>query len=222
MVELAKPYLDVGMYTDRYDQARAFYVDGLGLAYEELLKVGGGVHQHRLSLHGAVLKLNSSRDPLPAAATNYVGLDIGVDPDADDDLQRLTDPDGTAVRVGRGPLTCVHWASSRPQRLTELLVEGLGATDAGDGRLRVGRTLVAVRDGGGPVGELRARGLRYLTVQVRDVRAEHARLIALGWRERRAPVRLGDTACISFVADPDGAPLEVSQRASLTGPLPPA
>jgi hypothetical protein len=33
-------------------------------------------------------------------------------------------------------------------------------------------------------------------------------------------VKLGETAFISFVADPDGAPVEISQRASLTGPLP--
>ncbi len=65
-----------------------------------------------------------------------------------------------------------------------------------------------------------AAGLRYLTVQVRDVKAEHARLLAAGWTEGRPPVRLGDTAYISFVRDPGGSWVEVSQRASLTGPLP--
>jgi len=57
-------------------------------------------------------------------------------------------------------------------------------------------------------------------VQVWDVRAEHARLCGIGWREMTAPIKLGDTAYISFVVDPDGAPIEISQRASLTGPLP--
>ena len=60
----------------------------------------------------------------------------------------------------------------------------------------------------------------YLTVQVRDVRAAYAHLVATGWTEGRAPVRLGDTAFISFVRDPGGSWIEVSQRASLTGPLP--
>jgi hypothetical protein len=57
-------------------------------------------------------------------------------------------------------------------------------------------------------------------VQVWDVRAEHAKLLQLGWRESIAPVKLGETAYISFVVDPDGSPIEISQRASLTGPLP--
>ena len=33
-------------------------------------------------------------------------------------------------------------------------------------------------------------------------------------------IRLGDTAYISFITDPDGNWIELSQRASLTGPLP--
>ena len=37
----------------------------------------------------------------------------------------------------------------------------------------------------------------------------------------RNPVTLGDVARFSMVADPWGNQLEISQRASLTGPLPP-
>jgi len=70
-VKLAKECLDVGLYTDRYDEMRSFYCDELGLPYEELLKVGGGIHQHRLGLHGSVLKVNYSREPLDAAPTNF-------------------------------------------------------------------------------------------------------------------------------------------------------
>jgi hypothetical protein len=80
--------------------------------------------------------------------------------------------------------------------------------------------VLVLHSGGGPVGPLRSRGFRYLTVQVFDVRAEHARLLERGWREGIAPIKLGETAFISFVLDPDGAPIEISQRASLTGPLP--
>lgn len=217
-VDLAKDYLDVGLYTDRYDELRAFYVDGLGLTYEELLKIGGGVHQHRLSLNGAVLKLNSSREALESSATNYVALEIG----ADSERRETRDPDGTRIVVGPGPNTCIHWASSDPDRLGALLREGLGAAEVRPQRLRVGRTEIELHPGGGTVGPMRDRGFRYITVQVRDVRAEHARLVSLGWQELRPPVRLGDTAFISFVGDFDGSPVEVSQRASLTGPLPEA
>jgi lactoylglutathione lyase len=217
-VDLAKEYLDVGLYTDRYDELRSFYVDELGLAYEELLRIGGGVHQHRVSLNGAVLKLNSSLEALEPSATNYVGLEIGMDAERRETL----DPDGTRIVLGPGRTTCIHWASSNPARLRALLRDGLGAGEAARQRLRVGGTEIELHSGGVTVGPMRARGFRYITVQVRDVRTEHARLVSQGWQELRPPVRLGDTAFISFVSDFDGSPVEISQRASLTGPLPEA
>jgi lactoylglutathione lyase len=64
-----------------------------------------------------------------------------------------------------------------------------------------------------------APGYRYLTIQVYDVRAVHADVVARGGREGRPPVRLGEVAFISFVRDPDGNWLEISQRKSLTGSL---
>lgn len=67
---------------------------------------------------------------------------------------------------------------------------------------------------------MRAPGFRYLTVQVWDCDAEHAALLALGAEEGRPPATLGTTARISFIRDPDGNWIEVSQRASLTGDLP--
>src|SRR3954470_19951610 len=91
-MELAKPCLDVGLYTDRYDELRAFYVDRLGLPYEELLKAGRGVHQHRVGFHGSVLKLNSSRNPLDDAPAAFVRLDIAADR-----RESLRDADGLEV-----------------------------------------------------------------------------------------------------------------------------
>lgn len=215
-MELAKQCLDVGLYTDRYDDLAAFYVDQLGMPYEELLKAGRGIHQHRVGLHGSVLKLNSSRGPLEDAPTSFVRLDIHSDRS-----ERLRDPDGTEVVLTPDvDAIAIHWASSDPGRLGELLRDGFDAVDEGDGRWRVGTTLLVLHPGGGRVGSMRSRGFRYLTVQVRDVRAEHARLVGLGWTEGTAPIKLGDTAFISFVLDPDGTPIEISQRASLTGPLP--
>ena len=215
-MDLAKQCLDVGLYTDRYEELRAFYVDQLGLPYEELLKAGRGIHQHRVGLKGSVLKLNDSRDTLADAPTNFVRLDINAPSSASlrdpDDTEVVLDPDVEAIAI--------HWASSDPARLSRLLRDGFDATDDGDDTWRVGTTALVLRGGGGPVGSMRARGFRYLTVQVRDVRKEHANLVRRGWTEGTAPIRLGDTAFISFVLDPDGSPVEVSQRASLTGPLP--
>ncbi len=69
---------------------------------------------------------------------------------------------------------------------------------------------------------MRAPGFRYLTVQVYDVDAEHRGIVERGGSEGRPPVTLGSTARVSFVRDPDGNWIEISQRASLTGPLPTA
>jgi lactoylglutathione lyase len=215
-MRLAKDCLDVGLYTNRYDELRAFYCDELGLPYEELLKLGGGLHQHRLGLRGSVLKLNHSRSPLDDAATNYVGLEINGRA-----ADERSDPDGTEITVSPDvERIAVHWASSDPDRLATMLRDGFGARDVGDHRVRVGTTVLVLHGGGGTVGPVRSRGFRYLTAQVWDVRAEHAQLLELGWRESVAPIKLGETAYISFVTDPDGSPVEISQRASLTGPLP--
>jgi hypothetical protein len=215
-VQLAKDCLDVGLYTDRYEDLRRFYVDDVGLPYEELLKAGRGIHQHRVGLRGSVLKLNSSREPLVDAPTNFVQLDIASDEERD-----VTDPDGTRVRLTPDVAAIgVHWASSDPDRLAELLRGGFDAVEEDDGSWSVGTTRLVLEAGGTTVGPMRSRGFRYLTVQVWDVRTDHARLLELGWTEATPPVKLGETAFISFVADPDGAPVEISQRASLTGPLP--
>ena len=222
-MDLAKPHLDVGMYCADIAASRAFYEGRLGLPYEELLKLGGGHRQHRLGLLGAVLKLNESREPLAAGLPTCLrGLTIASS--AVGERVELVDPDGTPVTlvpVGSDiPTVEVRWASRSPRRLGQLLADGLDAQAIGDDRWRVGSTTLQLvedpqaRHESGPGG-----GFRYLTVQVRDVVAEHAQLCALGWTQDRAPVRLGDVAAISFVRDPDGTLLEVSQRASLTGPL---
>lgn len=224
-MRLAKPVLDLGLYTNRLDAQRAFWEATVGLAYEEYLKIGGGVRQHRLGVNGAVLKLNDSREPLGEGPSGLRSLRVASR--RVDRPVALADPDGLAVTVvppgtdGVDTTEVTIVASSKPAT-ERFWVEGLGAARLPDGRLRVGRTLVAVvEDPAQPLtGDIRARGFRYLTAQVFDVVAEHARFLALGFTEGTAPVRLGDTAFISMVRDPGGNWLELSQRADLTGHLP--
>lgn len=227
-MKMAKPHLDVGLMCSDIDASRDFYCEGVvGLPYEELLPLGSGMQQHRLGLHGGVLKLNASRAPFRGGEPSCLrALDIvraGLDGPV-----RHRDPDGLPVRLvppGFDGIETIRvtWASSDPQRLGALLARGLGAEPSGDDRWSVGRTSIALsRETSARHGEQRGIGFRYLTVQVFDVHAEHARLVDLGWTEGSAPVRLGDIAAISFVRDPDGVWLEVSQRASLTGALPSA
>lgn len=230
-VELAKDCVDVGIYTNRVDEQRAFWGERVGLPYEELLKVGGGVHQHRYGLRGSVLKLNASRNALPDDASPFRSLTIGSSALG----EALVDPDGTAVRLAQDVGTiAIEWATGDAARLGSMLAAGFGATNAGDERWCIGTTtLVLVEDDAdgdgdgersraraGADGPLVGRGIRYLTVQVRDVKAAHAHLLDVGWSEGRAPIKLGEVAFISFVRGPDGGWIEVSQRASLTGPLP--
>ena len=228
-VELAKDRIDVGHYTNHWSSgAEEFWRDTVGLHYEELLKVGNGVHQHRFGVRGSVCKVNSARAELPEAPTAFRRLRI-----ADDSLDEpvlLLDPDGTEVELvpagheGVDDLGVV-WATHDVAELGRLLVEGFGAqpTTGVTGGYRIGTsllTLVHDPDVSAVDGGMFSRGFRYLTVQVRNVKDAHAALLAAGWTEGRAPVRLGDTAYISFVRDPGGSWIEVSQRANLTGPLP--
>jgi lactoylglutathione lyase len=62
-------------------------------------------------------------------------------------------------------------------------------------------------------------GWRYITFQVFNVDEVHARVLAAGGREGLTPTTLGTTARISMILDPDGNWIELSQRASLVGPL---
>lgn len=225
VLELAKPALDVGLSTNRWDDLRAFYVDGLGLPYEELLPVGGGVRQHRLSLRGGVLKVNDTRDPLDDEPTGYTRLfladDVVTEP------MSLVDPDGLeVVRVPPGfagiDAVGVEVSVVDATAYERFAVEALGAEVLDDGVYRLATTTLLARHVPSMprTGAMRALGFRYLTIQVRDVVAEHARLVGLGVEEAMAPRRLGDVAMISFVRDPGGNWIEISQRASLTGPLP--
>src|SRR6202042_1755517 len=97
-MELAKRFVDVGIFTNRLEEMRAFYGERIRLPYEELLPVGGGVRQYRYGLLGSVLKINHSRDPLPARiAGGYKRLSIAHG-DATE-ISSLADPDGNQIQL---------------------------------------------------------------------------------------------------------------------------
>lgn len=64
-MELNRPQVDVGLFTNRINEMRAFYGETLGLQFESELAVGGGFKQHRFIANGSIIKLMDSRDPLP-------------------------------------------------------------------------------------------------------------------------------------------------------------
>ena len=224
-MELAKQHLDVGLFTHNAAAMLEFWQQEVGLAFEETLPLGGGVLQHRHAMNGSVLKLNAAREPLPdAPPSGYRELLIargGVE-----EPRLLVDPDGNRVTLvpprHQGIVGIEMRIAVRDIAAFDAYFAGaLQFERAGEHRYRCGDSLIAcVEDASAVRTEpIRAPGYRYLTVQVRDVDAEHAGIIARGGTEGRPPVTLGTTARISFVRDPDGNWIEVSQRASLTGRL---
>jgi hypothetical protein len=225
-LEIVKPAIDVGIQTNDLAGHQAFWGDELGLRFDHLLKVGGGVHQHRYDLHGGVLKLNAHREPLPAdAPTGFTALAV-VDPvRAADGIQGRQGPDGLRVALTPptqdGTRVNVMVEASDVGRTLDVLESTFGG-DRGEGTLRIGETKLSVklRRDRVPTTSRDGLGIRYLTVQVRDVHAAHDHALASGMTEGMAPLRLADVAHISFVRLPDGDWIELSQRASLAGPLP--
>lgn len=223
---LAKPHLDIGLFTNRLEPLLAFWQGEVGLPFEALLPVGGGVQQHRHGANGSVVKINHAREPLAdAPPSGYRELLIARAGLSGPKL--LTDPDGNRVTllppghdgiVGIGVRLAVRSLAA----FDDCYGRVFGMAPAGPHRFRCGDTLLfgEEREDVVHAEAMRAPGYRYLTVQVRDVEAAHAELLRRGAMEGRPPVTLGTTARISFVRDPDGNWIEVSQRASLTGPLP--
>jgi catechol 2,3-dioxygenase-like lactoylglutathione lyase family enzyme len=97
-MDLAKQFIDVGIFTNRIDEMRTFYAEQIHLPYEELLPVGAGVKQHRFGLQGSVLKINHARDPLPPRKPGgYQRLTISDASIATPST--LRDPDGNDIEL---------------------------------------------------------------------------------------------------------------------------
>lgn len=224
-MERAKPGLDLGLFTGSLDAMRAFYERDLGLRYEESLPTGGGNMQHRFAMNGSVLKVNHPRAGVPQAPPSGLrelwiareGLVAeAAYQDPDDNRVRLVTP-GTegVVQIG----IVLHARDA--QRTQAFLCDALGMEPEAPGRLRSGETRILLREAPDATGEvtIQGPGFRYLTLQVFDCVGVHRRALEAGGRELAPPRKMGEVAIFSMVQDPDGNAFEVSQRASLTGPL---
>jgi lactoylglutathione lyase len=224
-MQLAKKQIDVGLYTNETAAMLEFWQTKIRLPFEEMLPLGQGVRQHRHGLNGSVLKLNSVRDPLPPAkSSGYRELWI-ADPDVTEP-ETVWDPDGNAIRLVLPGYSSVNGIAlklvvSSTARFHEFYGKVMQLQPAAKNTYRIGDSLVMfegqVRVA--PDNPIRAKGFRYFTIQVVDIDREHAKLVERGAVEGMAPVTLGETARISFIRDPDGNWIELSQRASLTGSL---
>ena len=222
-MQLAKEQIDIGLYTNQRDAQLQFWQETVGLAYDHMAKLGGGVQQHRLVAHGSIVKINHTREPLPAATPSGLselliareGLEAPVS---------LTDPDGNAVQlvppghrmiVGIG----VRLKVSDRSAAARFYRDALQMDEVGGGLYQSGDSMLLIEQAASPIrmGAMLGLGFRYLTIQVQDCDAAHAGILRRGGTEGRPPVTLGDTARISFVRDPDGNWIEISERASVTG-----
>jgi len=224
-MKLAKPRIDVGLATNALEPMLAFWQTEVGLPFEEILPLGGGRRQHRHGMNGSVLKLNHWREPLPAAPpSGYRELLIARD--GLPTRRELRDPDGNrVVLVPRGDDgvegIAVRLGVRDAAAFHRFYGEALELEPAGADAYRCGDSILsfAVDPAAPSEAAMDGRGFRYVTIQVRDVDAEHAGILRRGGREGMAPLTLGQVARISFVRDPDGNWIEISQRASLTGSL---
>ncbi|HEX2676299.1 MAG TPA: VOC family protein [Polyangiales bacterium] len=227
-MQLAKRHIDVGLYTNQTEEMLKFWQTEVGLRFEEMQPLGRGVRQHRHDMNGSVLKLNSVRDAMPGAKrSGYRELWI-ASTDVLEPLE-LCDCDGNEVRLVPNGFSGVHdialgLAVSSAAAFNDFYGRVMQLPPATKNAYRCGDSMLRFREDpragrGQHDAPLQAKGLRYFTIQVLDVDREHATLVERGATEGMPPITLGETARISFIRDPDGNWIELSQRASLTGPL---
>lgn len=226
-MDLAKPRIDVGLFTNRLDAMLAFWQQEVGLPFDHMLPLGRGRRQHRHDLLGSVLKINHARDGVPEGpASGYRELLIAREGLARP--VRLTDPDGnrvTLVPPGAEGIRRIGVRLGVRDRSAHrrFYAEALGLPALREDAFLCGDSVILIeQDPSAPEdAPYEAVGYRYVTIQVFRVDAEHAAILARGGAEGMAPRTLGQVARISFVRDPDGNWIEISQRASLTGSLAP-
>ena len=225
-MDLAKNHIDVGIVTERLEPQLAFWQQEAGLPFENLLPIGKGLQQHRHGMNGSVFKLNHSRNPLEdAPLAGYRELRIARDGLAE--RRALVDPDGNRlvlVPPGENGVVGIglHLHVRDEEAFRRFYGHALGLEAVGANAYRCGDSILSFERDASATSDPRfaARGYRYFTIQIRDVDAVHRGVVERGGREGRPPITLGTVARVSFVRDPDGNWIELSQRASLTGALP--
>lgn len=228
MMELAKHHLDVGMFVRLLDAEIGFCTDVLGLPFDHMARLGGGIHQHRFHMNGSILKVNHSRATLAQLApSGFRSLRIARQGlrmtksllDAGGVRMQLVPPGADGV-VGIGVDLFVRSQDAHAHFWREVM----GFPCPGQNTYACGDSLIFVHeDPCVAVGHAswKGDGLRYITVQVRDCVRAHRSILARGAEEGVAPMAMGKTATISFVKDPDGNFIEISERhAPPTAPLP--
>jgi len=229
-MELNRPQVDVGLFTNRINEMKAFYGENLGLKFESEMAVGGGFKQHRFVANGSIIKLMDSRDPLPRRhpggyETLIIATNLVSQPEA------LNDPDGNTIELvppGRDDVTQleVRLGVSDVNRFDTFYTKAADATGMGGHRYKIGETIFATfrhplarEVKPAPMANLlevvkamAALGIRYVTIQVKNCDAAFKAMTAAGATVGVAPETFGNVARVAFVRDPDGNFIELAQR----------
>lgn len=222
---LAKQHLDIGLQTNRKTEMLDFWQGRIESPFEELLAIGGGMQQHRHSLNGSVLKINHSLHELDRfSPTGYRGILIAKQNQKE--VEQLTDPDGNSITLIPPGTWGVHRIGikmlvSSLRVFEQFYKNTLGLEQLLPNAYRWGTTVILLEEDPSVhrTDSMAGVGFRYITVQITNVDKVHDSLVSRGATEGRPPITLGNTARISFIRDPDGNWIEISQRASLTGSL---
>lgn len=229
-LKLAKDALDIGLFTEQSDEVIKFWVDKAGVEEDHVLPISKTVKQHRFAFGDGVLKINQSKEPLRDSPKSNFGR-VLIASDSRDQVGSHLDPDGTELCIAPpSEIGCSHWALEVkiPSRDAFLgfynRAVGLPIADNVELAVKCGESLIIGRveaDVASPqtTDVLQGVGLRYFTIQVFDVDSVYEQVISAGGLSGMSPVTMGKTARIAFVRDPGGNWIELSQRASLTGPL---
>jgi lactoylglutathione lyase len=224
MIEIVKNQLDVGLVSER-PEVVDFWRDEAELVFDHSIPVVKGQVQWRFVERGSVIKVNIRKALTGDTCSGLEELLV-----ARKELRAprsMADPDGNRVcfvpegfegvtQIG------VRLAVRDLNRTMDYYVGVLGFDRETDSRVRCGDSVLLFHErADAPSGFHKAqKGWLYLTVQVRHCDEETARIEAAGGAVSVAPMNLGEVARMAMVRDPDGNLLEISQRASLTGPLP--
>lgn len=223
-MNLAAPRVDIGLHTNNLDAMLAFWQGEVGAEFKEALPIRPGMTQYRHDVNGSVLKINHHSASLPITPpAGYRELLIARNGLAA--VKQLKDPDENLVSLvpsmDNMSQIGVRLHVRDMGRHRKFYSKVLGLTEMSPGVLRAGDSALFLTESEDATSDtsFEGKGWRYITFQVFKVDEEHARILALGGREALAPITLGKTARISMIRDPDGNWIEISQRASIVGPL---
>lgn len=224
-MQLAKPYLDVALFTTNPQEMVSFWAAEIGATLDHVLPIREGHDQHRMDLYGSVIKINSVNILPKAPASGY--RKIFVASEKDFEARELIDPDGNCVTlVPKGyqgiEQIAVGMSVRSASSHADFFATALQLPSPSPGIFEVGQSRILIEENPSADADvaIAGPGWRYLTIQIFNAEREHRRFLASGGYPGMPIQRLDDVAIFAMVRDPDGNWIELSQRASLTGPLP--